>query len=75
MRAAGFRDPADRGLERRVLELQMDAEARAEVGVAVGDHVDALDGRGRLDVPRPSSYSIHAQTTMLALAHGAYSDS
>ncbi len=45
-----LRDPAYGGLEGRVLELEMNAQARTQVRVAVGDHVDALDGRDRLDV-------------------------
>ena len=42
------RDPAHGGLERRVLELEMDAEA--QVRMAISDHVDALDGGDRLDI-------------------------
>ena len=30
--------------------LEMRAEARGEVRVAIGDHVDAVDGRDRLDI-------------------------
>src|SRR5258707_5555392 len=50
VRVAGLRDPTHRCLERRVLELEMNAEARTEVRVTVGDHVDALYGRDRLDI-------------------------
>jgi hypothetical protein len=54
MRVAGLRDPAHGCLECRVLKLEMNAEARTEVRVAVGDHVDAVDGRDRLDIPSRS---------------------
>ena len=50
VRVAGLRDPAHGCLERRVLKLEMNAEARTEVRVAIGDHVDALHGRDRLDI-------------------------
>ena len=50
VRVAGLRDPAHGGLERRVLQLEMNAEARTEVRMAIGDHVDALHGRVRLDI-------------------------
>ena len=50
MRVAGLRDPAHGRLERRVLKLEMNPQPRAEVRVAIGDHVDALHGRDRLDI-------------------------
>jgi hypothetical protein len=50
MRVAGLRDPAHGCLENRGLELEMNTEPRTEVRVAIGDHVDAVDGRDRLDI-------------------------
>src|ERR1039457_2646856 len=50
VRVAGLRDPAHSRLERRMLKLEMHTEARTEIRVAIGDHVDALYGRDRLDI-------------------------
>jgi hypothetical protein len=48
VRVAGLHDPALGCLESRVLKVEMNAQARTEVRVAIGDHVDAL--HGRLDI-------------------------
>jgi hypothetical protein len=42
--------PAHGCRERRVLKLEMNTEARTEVRAAIGDHVDALHDRNRLDI-------------------------
>src|SRR5262249_9533116 len=47
---AGRRDGAHDFLEARMIELQMDPQGPAQVGVAIRDHVDALDGSDRVDV-------------------------
>ena len=47
---AGLCDPAHGGLEARVLEVKMDTQPGAQIRVAVGDHVDALDRGDRFDV-------------------------
>src|SRR5262245_65752904 len=47
---AGLRDGAHDFLEARMIELQMDPQGPAQVGVAIRDHVDALDGSDRVDV-------------------------
>src|SRR5262245_38864953 len=48
--SAGLRDGAHDFLEARMIELQMDPQGPAQVGVAIRDHVDALDGSDRVDV-------------------------
>src|SRR5262245_59355366 len=50
---AGADDLVQGFLEARVVELQMHAQLGAQVGVAVGDHVDALDRGDRLDCLHP----------------------
>jgi hypothetical protein len=48
-----------------VLKLEMSAEARTEVRVAIGDYADALHGRDHLDI-------LHAHVRgVLVHLHGA----
>ena len=47
---AGIGDRAHGFLEARVVELQMDAQRPAQIGVTVRDHVYALDRGDRVDV-------------------------
>src|SRR5262249_5296463 len=43
-------DVLHRFLEARVIELQVDAQRGAQIGMPVGDHVYAVHGRNRVDV-------------------------
>ena len=53
VRVAGIGNTPHHGLKFRVVELQMYAQPRAQIGVALGDHVDAVDGGDFLDVLQP----------------------
>src|SRR5438874_4590643 len=44
------RDPPHRRLESRVLEVEVNPELRAQVGMPIRDHVDPFDRRNLLDI-------------------------
>ena len=53
VRLARLHDPAHRRLEFRMLQVEMHSKLRAQIRMTVGDHVDPLDRRDRLDILKP----------------------
>jgi hypothetical protein len=47
---AGQRNPLYRRFEFRVFEVEVNPKLRAQVGMAIGDHVDAVDRGNLLDI-------------------------
>ena len=53
MRVAGLSDAAHHCLKCRVVELQVYSQTRTEIGVAIGDHINTLDGGNGFDILQP----------------------